>query len=203
MENVGFVEKAKGFLLKPTETFNKVKEETLGEVLKYFIIWIVIYGILFAIVMMVAGGIVGSIYGNIPGFSEVTGATIGLTCALGLFFLVLIGGIIGLFVGGAIVHLGVLLVGGKKGYLQTVKAVGYGYTPQFLLGWIPFVGIIASIWALIVQIIGVRELQEISTGKAIIAAFIVPLVIGVIIGCIISAFMFAYIGSLISPPSAP
>lgn len=203
MEEIGFIEKAKGFLLKPAETYNKVKEETLGGVLKYFIIWAVIYSILFAIVMMIAGGLMGSLYQNIPGFSGITGASIGLTCALGLFFIVLIGSIIGLFISGAIVHLGVLLVGGKKGYLQTVKAIGYGCTPQFLLGWIPFVNIIAAIWALVVEIIGVKELQEVSTGKAVIAVFVVPLIIFVILGCIISATMYTYISGLLGPVSSP
>jgi len=195
MENIGFVEKAKGFLLKPTETFSKVKEETLGEVLKYFVIWIVIYGILFTIVMTVAGGIMGSIYGNIPGFSGVTGASMELTCALGLFFIILIGGIIGLFIGAGIVHLGVLLVGGKKGYLQTVKAIGYGYTPQFILGWIPFINIIAGIWALVIEIIGVRELQEVSTGRAIIAALLLPAIIVIIA---IAATVYVYVSGMLS-----
>ena len=196
MENVGFVEKAKGFLLKPTETFSKVKEETLGEVLKYFVIWIVIYGILLTIVMTVAGGTMGSIYGNIPGFSGVTGASMGLTCTLGLFFVILIGGIIGLFIGAGIVHLGVLLVGGKNGYSQTVKAVGYGYTPQFILGWIPFINIIAGIWALVIEIIGVRELQEVSTGRAIIAVLL-PVMIIVGITVAIAATIYVYVSGML------
>ena len=87
------------------------------------------------------------------------------------FFLVatILAFIIGLFVGGAILHLFVYLAGGRKEVEQTLKAVMYSSTPVFIFGWIPLVGVLALVYALILEILAVRELQEISTGRAILA----------------------------------
>ena len=67
---------------------------------------------------------------------------------------------------------------------QTFKALMYGATPSLLLGWIPFINFLALIWALIVEIIGIRQLHEISTGRAVAAvilAIIIPLVVWFVI----------------------
>ena len=67
---------------------------------------------------------------------------------------------------------------------QTFKALMYGATPSLLLGWIPVIGFLAAIWALIVEIIGIRQLHEISTGRAVAAvilAIIIPLVVWFVI----------------------
>ena len=77
--------------------------------------------------------------------------------------------IFGVFFSSTIVHIGLRLVCGKKSIEQTIKAVIYGSTPRLILGWIPFIGIIAEIWSLVLVVIGIRNLHGISTGKAIIA----------------------------------
>jgi hypothetical protein len=87
-------------------------------------------------------------------------------------------------------------VGGRKGFTQTIKAVMYGSTPILLFGWtsailgkpldindrlfsglIPILiqfllfGIqtITGIWFFVLEVIGIRQLHEITTGKAILA----------------------------------
>jgi len=52
-----------------------------------------------------------------------------------------------------------------------------------LFGWIPFVGMLFPLWALVLNIIGIRQLHEISTGRAIGAVLlgIVALVIIVVL----------------------
>lgn len=77
--------------------------------------------------------------------------------------------IFGVLFSSTIVHIGLRLVSGKKSFEQTIKAVIYGSTPRFIFGWIPFIGIIAEIWSLVLVVIGISNLQGISTGKAIIA----------------------------------
>ena len=74
-----------------------------------------------------------------------------------LFVGIIVGGIIGVFVGGAWLHIFVLLFGGRKGYLQTVKALIYGSTPGLLISWIPVIGIIGALWTLILEILGIQE----------------------------------------------
>ena len=77
--------------------------------------------------------------------------------------------IFGVFFSSIIVHIGLRLVCGKKSIEQTIKAVIYGSTPRLIFGWIPFIGIIAEIWSLVLVVIGIRNLQSISTEKAIMA----------------------------------
>jgi len=59
----------------------------------------------------------------------------------------------------------------------------YAGTPGQILGWIPLIGFIAGLWSLVLIVLGIRELQEISTGKAILAvaiAVIIPLAVIII-----------------------
>ena len=194
MAEIGFVEKIKGFLVSPVETFRKVKDEGIGSVVKYFVGIALIYSILSAIIFAVASSMVMPFMSKAMPFAGLAGGAL----AAVIFVSSLIGSIIALFVGGAIIHAFVYLVGGRKGYTQTVKALGYGSTPGLLLGWIPFIGFVFSIWSLILQILGVRELHEISTGRAVLAV-ILP---GIIIGLIIAAVVYVYVGSM-SPTPAP
>ena len=198
---MGFVEKTKGFLLNPTESFKQVKDENMGTALKYFVIWLLIYSALFAIIMGAIGGMMASL---IPAMQNIPllGAGTGLMAAVSTFVMLLIGGIIGIFIGAGIIHIGVLIVGGKKGYGQTLKALVYGGTPSYVLGWIPVVGMIAGIWALIVEILGIKELHEVSTGRAIIAV-IIPIVIIAVIFMVIAATMFVYVSSLMPSGGIP
>ena len=166
-----FVEKVRGFLMKPVETFQKSKEDTLGNALTYYIILVVINAILSTLVLL-AGISTFSQYGNIPGMGGIFPAI--------LFVGIIVGGIIGVFIGGAWLHIFVWLLGGRKGYLQTVKALVYGSTPGLLISWIPIIGIIGALWTLILEILGIQELQEMSTGRAA-AAVILAVVILVII----------------------
>jgi len=64
-----------------------------------------------------------------------------------------------------------------------------------LIGWIPFIGgIIGFMWSLVVSILGVRELQEISTAKAVIAV-ILAVVIFMLILITVAAFLLVAIVS--------
>lgn len=139
------VERIKGFLFSPTKTFDVSKEDTLGNAVIYFITLLMICAVLSSIV----------------GWSVFR---YGVTMAFLIFLL----GILGVFIGGLWTHLWVYLFGGRKGVTQTLKALLYGATPGCVLGWIPIVGIIAVLWGFIVQIVGIRQLQEMPTIKAVL-----------------------------------
>ncbi len=185
-----FVEKVKGFLMEPSKTFDSVKEETLGEATKYFVVIWAVYSAMFAIFIAFIPGVLGPMMGFGSGLMSGMGAGIGL--GIFMFVALMFLGIIGVFVGGAVYHIFVYIVGGRKGIGQTIKAIMYGSTP-LLFGWIPLINIIAGIWSLIIEIVGVRQLHGISTGRAIIAIVLVPVVIGIIIIllAIMAAFIFA------------
>lgn len=64
--------------------------------------------------------------------------------------------------------------GASRGFGQTFKAITISHVPWLVLGWIPLVGFIASVPMLLYQVIGLRELHQISTQRAIVAVFLIP-----------------------------
>ncbi|MCW3133001.1 MAG: YIP1 family protein [Methanophagales archaeon] len=196
-------ERIKGFLFSPSATFDASKEDTIGDALKYFVVILAI----FAVIVSVLIAVLFSWFAGMLGMSRIPtmalGAAMGPLLAVGAFICVLVGGIIGVFIDGLWLHIWVYLVGGRNGVGQTIKALMYGATPSYLLGWIPIVGIIGVIWALIVGTIGVRQLHELSTGKAVLAVIIaiaIPLIIYV---AILSAFIATMPGPMFPGPKGP
>jgi hypothetical protein len=176
------IAKVKGFLLEPVETFQKSRTDEPAAVLTYFAVLLLINAVLSAIV---AAAVVGAV-------SEFAGLNIGAPLPVVVFFAVLVGGFILTLIFAAWVHLWVYLFGGRKGIMQTVYAIIYGHTPRLLLGWIPVIGFIFSLWSLALNIVGIRELQELSTMKATLVvaiAVLIPLIL------IILAFAYFFIAS--------
>lgn len=179
---LSFGEKVKGFLGAPSKTFNNVEAEALGSALKYFTIWAAIYALLQTVFFYVLGWGVLQMLWDLLGLG--TAAVYGFNpAAFGVASL--LGAFAGLFITGSWAHLFVRAFGGRKGYETTIKAFAYGNTPLFLFGWIPFVGGLFSIWALVLDIIGIRQLHEISTGRAIGAVLLSMVALGVIIALIV------------------
>jgi len=200
---LSIVERIKGFLFSPSDTFDASKEDTLGDALKYFVVILAIFAGIIAVLIAVLFSLFAGMLGMFGVPMMPFGAAMGPLLAVGFFIFVLVGGLIGVFIDGLWLHLWVYVVGGRNGVGQTIKAVMYGATPSFLLGWIPIVGIIAGIWALIVGIIGVRQLHELSTGKAVLAVIIaiaIPLIIYV---AIIAAFIATMPGPGFPGPTGP
>lgn len=80
----------------------------------------------------------------------------------------------GLFINAGILHLGLLIFGANKnGYANTFKVVCYS-TSASALGVIPIIGWLLALYKIAVEIIGLRETHETTTGKAILAWIIVP-----------------------------
>jgi hypothetical protein len=103
--------------------------------------------------------------------------------------MMIIGSVVFLFIGSAWLHLWVYVFGGRNGYRETLKALAFGDTPALLLGWIPMIGILAGIWALVLSFLGVRELHGISTGRAL-GAVLVAVIIPLLILVLLAAFLF-------------
>jgi len=183
-------EKITGFLVRPAETFRAVRDETFGDVITYFAVLLIINAVLSAIVALLGFRAFG-----MPG-SAIAGAG-GVGAVIGAFIFALIAGVIGLILGSILLHIGVVVMGGHGGFMQTFKAVVYGLTPYYLLGWIPIIGGLAGIWGLIVEIIGIRELHDMTTGRAVIAwliSIVIIIIIVAILVAIVGAFLFAIFG---------
>jgi len=180
-----FGEKVKGFLGAPLNTFNNVEAEALGSALKYFTIWVVIYAILRTIVFYTLERRVFQTLWDLLGLSD---AAVYRFDPVTFALLAVLGAFASLFISGSLTHLFVRAFGGRKGYRNTIKAFAYGNTPLFLFGWIPFVGMLFPLWALVLNIIGIRQLHEISTGRAIgavLLGIVALVIIAVLIGLLV------------------
>lgn len=189
------IETAKGFLLQPVQAFQKARRIELGDAIKYFIILLIINAILTVIVDLIMGSAILSAINQTMGqfgMGEIFLAeTIGV--AIGAIVLVIVS-LIMVFIIGGWLHLFVYLLGGKKGYLETVKALIFGSTPYMLIGWIPLIGvIIGGIWSLILSILGIRELHQISTGRAAGAVILAAIIIVIIIALIAAWFIISLV----------
>ena len=199
-----FSEKLKGFLVKPVETFQAHKGESLGVAYQYYIVLFVIFTILYGIVAVVMD--MNFMSSTIDTLSQVPGmqwvsdfssfSSFLISFDVFVIYTAFVIGLFSIFLCGLILHCFVLMFDGGNGYVQTIKTVMYAHTPYFILGWIPYVNIIAGIWTLVLLVLGIRELQEFSTGKAVFVVLI-PIVL-VLIGMILFAVVIAsFIGGIL------
>jgi hypothetical protein len=189
---MNFFETVRGFLMDPVRSFGAVREKTVSNSLPYYIIILAIGSFLSAIVSV---AITSTVLAALQEASAKLGLALPVLTGVGiiaitLFFIVL--GIIGVFIVGAWLHLFVYLLGGRQGYGQTVKALMYGSTPLMLIGWIPIIGpVIGGIWSLVLDVLGIRELHQVSTARAVAAVALAFLVLAAIIGFIAAFFIIA------------
>lgn len=189
------VDTVKGFLMQPVESFQKARGTTLGDAIKYYIILLLINAFLTMIVALVFASSVMSVIAQAMGqvgMGEIFLAeTIGLI--VGAIILVILSFVL-LFVVAGWLHLFVYLLGGRKGYAETAKAMIFGSTPYLLIGWIPVIGLfIGGIWSLVLEILGIRELHQVSTGRAIGAVVLAAFILGLIILLVAAWFIISLV----------
>ncbi len=182
-ETLGIPEKIKKVLLSPSEFFNAVKGE---EGFKNAFVYIA----LISIVSIALNYFLSSQYSAML-------ARFGLPSALGIAIILVIWlfGLIFSFIAVGFFHIFVYLLGGKEGFTNTYKAFAYASTPSSLLGWIPFIGIIFSLWSLYLEIKGISVLQNMGMGRAL-AVILIPIAI---IAIIIFLLFYALIMSILNP----
>jgi hypothetical protein len=91
---------------------------------------------------------------------------------------------VGVFIGAGILHLFLRMFGGKGDFAHTYRALAYASTPQLLIGYIPVIGSIASIYAYYLQLRGISELHGFTLMKAfgvVILSSIITVVLAMIV----------------------
>ncbi|KQC05305.1 MAG: hypothetical protein APR55_05860 [Methanolinea sp. SDB] len=186
------IDLVRGFLLAPVETFGKVKNADIGDALKYFIVILLINVILSSIVTLV---IISTTVTVIDQVFSGLGIALPLAAGAGIIIwaiIVIVLTLVFVFIAGAWFHLWVYLFGGRKGYIETMKAVMYGCTPFMIIGWVPIIGaFIGGLWSIVVEILGLRELHGISTGRAVAAYLAAVIVLLIILVLIASYFVIS------------
>src|SRR5262249_38603763 len=170
-----FIETLQVVLTRPGEAFTTMRREGgLGEPLLYAVIGGSVGGIvsfLFSLGFQSLG-----IFGNRHNaFAVMAGMGIG-----SVFFIILLPLLItiGLFIGSAIVHLCLMIVGGaKQAFETTFRVVAFSQGSTGPLQMIPVCGgLIAGVWALVLNCIGLARAHETETGRAVLAVLL-PLIV--------------------------
>jgi len=60
---LSIVERIKGFLFSPSDTFDASREDSLGDAFKYFVVILAIYAVLSAIIAAVAFSMIAGMFG--------------------------------------------------------------------------------------------------------------------------------------------
>jgi hypothetical protein len=72
------------------------------------------------------------------------------------------------------------MVGGTGSYEATMRVASYANIVN-VIGWIPIVSIIGSIYGLVLTVIGMKEIHKLTTAKAVIAVLIAIAIVFVIV----------------------
>ena len=104
-----------------------------------------------------------------------------------------IGGAIGVFVVAGIAHLVVRLVVGatNSGFGATFRVASYASVTS-LVSWIPIVGWLLGLYGIYLAVVGIREMHETTTGKAVLVVLIPAIVVVVLalLGVLVAGAVF-------------
>jgi hypothetical protein len=186
-----FVETLVMVLTKPGEAFTIMKREGgLGEPLIYALIGGCLGGIV-SILFSLGLQSVGFFADRHDTFAAMTG----MGGSAAFIVLVPLFIVIGLFIGSAIVHLCLMIVGGaNQSFETTFRVIAFSQGSTGPLQMIPICGgLIAGVWALVCNCIGLARAHETDTGRAVLAVFL-PLIVccG---GVLVVALMFGGLGA--------
>lgn len=184
-------ETAKLVLINPSEAFARMSPKgDLGRPL--------LYAVIFGWIGVIAGQIYNlafrsMIFNFIPGMPHGRELALGLVgnVAIMIFAPVLV--LIGVFIAAAIYHLFLMMVGGNnEGFVATVRVVAYAGTTQ-ILQVVPFCGgLIALVWNIVLEIIGLAKAHRTTQAKSAIAVLL-----PIVLCCACLAIVFAVSGAAI------
>jgi hypothetical protein len=186
-----FIETLAMVLTKPDLAFRTMKTEGgLPEPLIYALIGGCVGGIVSLLLSLGLQSM--GLFAQQDAFTVMAGMGIG---SIAFIVLIPIFIVVGLFIGTAIVHLCLMIVGGaNKSFEVTFRVLAFSQGSTGPLQMIPVCGgLIAGVWALVVNCIGLARAHETSTGRAVLAVLL-PLVVccG---GAIVLAAMFGALGA--------
>lgn len=174
-------ETIKAVLFNPVEAFSNMKAEgTLGE------------SLVFVLILGTASGILGNVWGMlfrscmrgaVPGGAaasplQALGISVGLGVEIALVLVFLpVMVVVASFITAGILHLCLMVLGGaNRSFEATYAVIAYATGCTAVFNVIPMCGgLVAGIWCIVVEILGLREAHGTTTGKAVGAVFL-PLI---------------------------
>ena len=124
--------------------------------------------LVFALICIEISAILGGLLGLVG-----VGANRGLGNFIGSIIAAPIVGAIGLFIGAGILHLLVRLVvgAGNSGFEATFRVASYAAVVD-LVSWIPAIGWLLGLYGVYLAVVGMREMHQTTTGKAVLVVLI-------------------------------
>jgi hypothetical protein len=112
----------------------------------------------------------------------------GFPAFLGGLVIAPIAGAVGVFLTALVMHLLVVFVvgSGHSGFGATFRIVAYSSVTS-LVGWIPFIGWIASLYRLYLATVGIREMHGTTTGRALLVVLLPAILILVLVVMLVGA----------------
>jgi hypothetical protein len=107
---------------------------------------------------------------------------------LGGVVLAPIAGAVSIFLTALVTHLLVMIVVGSShsGFGATFRIVAYSSVTS-LVGWIPFIGWLASLYRLYLATVGIREMHATTTGRALLVVLLPAILILVLVVVLVGA----------------
>jgi len=162
-----FIPRIRGILTRPADTFREAKDDPRNDVFATLAI-LFEFSALMGLLLILAG--------LAPGVDT---GTIGLISILGVLVLTPVFGIVSVILVSVWVHCCAWLAGARQPSGRTLTALAYSTVPALLFGWIPVIDPVFMLWGLVLLVPGLRECQELTTQRALLAVFIavLPLII--------------------------
>jgi len=188
-------------LTDPTRFYSDLpKRQHLGAALQYLILltWVGGLGGLFWSLLLRRSQMemLKSFGFNLPEQAFSVGARVLFTLVFALVIPILV--VISTFIWTAVVHVLLWILGGaKEGYEATLRVYAYARGSTALFEWIPFCGgLVALVWGLVLQIIGLARVHGISGAKAALAVLIPLAACCLIVVALVAAFFTAIMAML-------
>ena len=166
-----FIETLQMVLTRPAEAFTVMRREGgLGEPLLYGVVGGSV-GAIVAFLFSILFRSFGMFADQRNPFNAMAGMGIG---SIGFLILAPLGIVIVLFIGAAVVHLCLMIVGGaNQPFETTFRVLAFTQGSTGVLQLIPVCGgLIASVWGIVVNCIGLARAHETDTGRAVLAVLL-------------------------------
>lgn len=169
----------KSVLTGPSSFYEDLEDTSLGQSAKFAGITGGLFGLLF--------GLLGTVSVLLAPSSLTESAVV----ALGIFvfapLFIAAFTVLNVVVSGAMMH-AVAYVLGMRGIEKTIAAYTYSLATS-VVGWIPVVNFFAGLYALYIQYVGVKELHDTTTAKAIVTVLAIPVAVIALYLAMLAAFV--------------
>jgi len=191
---MNIIDKIVNILTRPFEFFKGLKKEKgIKEAFIYFAVLSLLFTVLATIFGLLMQTFTTNVVSKLFGFAvpkeELSTGWIAFWAVIGYF--------VGLglsFVWAGLLHVWILIFGGKGDYTKTYQLSVYAQTPKFVLGWFPFISYVIWIYDVILLIIGTEKVHDVSKLRAILM-YVIPIAVITILYIFIFAFAIVLLKS--------